>query len=65
MIHEVQYLMKCILLNKRPHDISLALARLRDHIGRVYQTVNDVSVCYYFSFRDENFKNMTIKSINQ
>ena len=27
--------------------------------------MNDVSVRYYFSFRDENFKNMTIKSINQ
>ena len=34
-------------LNKRPHDISLA--RLCDQICWVYQTVNDVSVCYYFS----------------
>ena len=32
MIHEAQNQMKCILLNKRPHDISLA--RLRDHVYR-------------------------------
>ena len=38
MIHEVQIQMKCILLNKRPHDISLA--RLRDQICRVYQSVS-------------------------
>ena len=50
-------------LDKRLHDISLA--RLRDQICHVYQTVNDVSVYYYVSFRDENFTNMTIKSINQ
>ena len=41
--------MKRILLLKRPHDISLA--RLREQICRVYQTLNDVSVCYYFQRR--------------
>ena len=50
-------------LNKRLHDISLA--RVRDEICRVYRTVNNVSVCFYFSFRDENVKTMTIRSINQ
>ena len=41
-------------LNKWPHDISLA--RLRDQIFRTYQTVNDVSVCYYHRFRAEKIQ---------
>ena len=45
MIHVVRKQIKCILVNKRPLDISLA--RLRDLICRVYQNVNDVSVRYY------------------
>ena len=50
-------------LNKGPRDIPLA--QLHNQICHVYQTVNDMSISYYFSFRDENFKNMTIKSVNQ
>ena len=34
-------------LNKPLHDIFVA--RLRDQICRVYQNVNNVSVCYYFA----------------
>ena len=34
-----------ILDNERPRDISLA--QLRDLICRVYQSLNDMSVCYY------------------
>ena len=44
MIHVVRNQIKCILVNERPRDISLA--RLRDQICRVYQSVNDVLVCY-------------------
>ena len=51
------------ILNKRPRDISLA--QLRDQICHVYQTVNDVSVCYYFSFRDQNFKYIHDYKIDQ
>ena len=47
MTHEVQNQMKCILLNEQPHDISLV--ELHDQICHVYWTMNDVSVCYYFS----------------
>ena len=43
VIHVVRNQIKCILVNERPRDISLA--RLRDLICRVYQSVNDVSVC--------------------
>ena len=46
-IHKVQNQMKCILLNEQPRDISLV--RLHDQICCVYQTMNDVSVCHYFS----------------
>ena len=45
MIHVVRKQIKCILVNKRPRDISLA--RLLDLICRVYQSVNDVSICYF------------------
>ena len=45
IIHVVRKQIKFILLNERPCDISLA--RLRDLICRVYQCVNDVSVCCY------------------
>ena len=45
MIHVLQNQMKRILLNERPRDISVV--QLRDLICRVYQTVNDVSVCYF------------------
>ena len=48
MIHVVRNQVRCILVNERPRDISLA--RLRDLICRVYQSVNDVSVTF---FRDE------------
>ena len=44
MIHVVRNQIRCILVKERPCDISLA--RLRDLIRRVYQSVNDVSVCY-------------------
>ena len=44
MIHVVRNQMKCILVNERPRDIYLA--RLRDLICRVSQSVKDVSVCY-------------------
>ena len=47
MIHEAQNQMKCILLSKQLRDISLA--RIRDQICCVYQTVNDMSVSSYFS----------------
>ena len=45
MIHVVRNQIKCILINERPRDISLA--RLRDLICRVYQSVNDVSVVLF------------------
>ena len=41
-----------IRVNERPRDISLA--RLLDLICRVYQRVNDVSVCYYIFQRRKN-----------
>ena len=44
VIHVVRNQIKCVLVNERPRDISLA--RVRDLIRRVYQSVNDVSVCY-------------------
>ena len=50
--------MKCILLKKRPCDISVV--RLRDLICRVYQSVNDVSVCLHFSER----KKKTLRFLN-
>ena len=52
MIHIVRNQIKCILVNEQPRDISLA--RLRDLIRRVYQSVNDVSVCYYIFQRRKN-----------
>ena len=52
MIHEVQNNMKRILLNKRPHDISLA--PLRDEICRVYQAVNDGH--FVITFQREKFQ---------
>ena len=45
MIHVVRNQIKCILVNKRPRDISLA--RLGDLICHVYQSVNGVPVWYY------------------
>ena len=45
MINVVRNPIKCILVNERPRDISLA--RLRDLICRVSQSVKDVSVCHY------------------
>ena len=44
---------ECILLNERLCDISLV--RLREQICRVYQTVNDVSVCYYCTFHGRKY----------
>ena len=60
-------LMKCILLNERPRDISLVY--LRDQICHVYQIVDDVSVCYlHFSETKKPtllFIQHITKSINQ
>ena len=53
MIHNIQNQMKCILLNKWLHDISLAQFRDQICLAVNYQTVNDVSACYYFQ-TDEN-----------
>ena len=50
MFHVVRNQIKCILVNERPRDIS----RLRDLICHVYQSVNDVSVCYYIFQRRKN-----------
>ena len=67
MIHVVQNQMKCIVLNERPRNISLD--QLRDLICLVYQTVNDVSVCYlHFSEMKKPtplFKQHMTKAINQ
>ena len=52
-IHVVRNQIKCILVNEQPRYISLA--RLRDLIDcRVYQSLNDVLVCYYIFWRQEN-----------
>ena len=45
VIHVVRNQIKCVFVKERARDVSLA--RLRDLICRVYQSVNDVSVCYY------------------
>ena len=60
MIHVVRNQIKSLLVNERPRDISLA--RSRDLICRVYQSVNDVSVSYYIFQRQ---KNHSARAINQ
>ena len=52
MIHAVGNKIKCILVNDRPRDISLV--RLLDLIYRVYQSMKDVSICYYIFQRRKN-----------
>ena len=52
MVHVVINHIKCVLVNERPRDISLA--RLRHLICRVYLSMKDVSVRYYIFQRRKN-----------
>ena len=53
MIHVVRKQIKYILVNEGPRNISLARLRGLCLLCLVYQSVNDVSLCFRL-FRDEN-----------